>query len=384
MARANVHFIPQTGEDLTAMAKTTYRTDQVGSLLRPTSLLDARDAYRNGRLDAAELKRQQDAAILEALERQQQCGVDIYTDGEMRRDAWQTNFAHAADGFDPKYPILELPGPDGKIAKLEMHTQIINGKITRKGRIAEQDAVFLKKNSPGPYKITMPSPNYIARMGYRPGITDKVYSDFSVLHSDVTGIIRGEMEALVADGASYIQLDEGFVYYVSSLLQSQIKVADLEKALVADIAAENSCYDAVRDRATVAMHVCRGSRVSWMHGEKGYDWLAERLFNTLHVDRFLLEYDLEYEHGFEPLRFLPKGRVVVLGLISSKDGNLESVDKLCRRIDQAAKYCPLEQLALTSQCGFQAAADLNGAHMGTTEQWAKIKLMGDVARKVWG
>ena len=219
------------------MAKTTYRTDQVGSLLRPTSLLDARDAYRNGRLEAAELKRQQDAAILEALERQQQCGVDIYTDGEMRRDAWQTNFAHAADGFDPKYPILELPGPDGKIAKLEMHTQIINGKIARKGRIAEQDAVFLKKNSPDHLRSPCLAPT-TSPTGYRPGITDKVYSDFSVLHSDVTGIMRGEMEALVADGASYIQLDEGFVYYVSSLLQSQVKVADLEKALVADIAAE--------------------------------------------------------------------------------------------------------------------------------------------------
>lgn len=365
------------------MAKKVYRTDQVGSLLRPSQLLDARDAFKRGQIGADKLDQIINSSILDVLKRQHDIGVEVYTDGEMRRDAWQTNVAHAVDGFDPKYPILELPAPDGTVTKLEMHTQIINGKIRRKGRIAQADAAFLKQHSPGPFKITMPSPNYVSRMGHRAGITDKAYPVYQDLLNDVTKVVRDEMKALVDDGASYIQLDEGFVYYVSDILQKQVTVNDLEKALIADIAAENACYDAVRDRVTVAMHVCRGSRISWMHGAKGYDWLAERLFNALNVDRFLLEYDLNYDDGFEPLRFLPKGKVVVLGLISSKEPRVESPDEIARRIDAAAKYCPLEQLALTTQCGFQAAADRDGAHIGYQEQWRKIELMMQTARKVW-
>lgn len=366
------------------MAKKIYRTDQVGSLLRPAYLLDARDAHKKGKLSAEELQREEDKAVLDVLERQRKIGLDIFTDGEMRRDAWQTNFAHAVDGFDPVYPTMELPGPDGTITKLEMHTQIINGKLRRKGRIAQTDATFLKKHSPGPFKITMPSPNYVSRIGYKPGVSDKPYPLFQDLLNDATDIIRAEMIALADDGASYIQLDEGFVYYISSILQKQVSVKDLEQALVADIAAENACYDAVRDRITVAMHVCRGSRINWMHGDKGYDWLAERLFNALHVDRFLLEYDLDYDHGFAPLRFLPKGKVVVLGLISSKEPKIETVDELRKRIDEAAKHCPLDQLALTSQCGFQAAADRNGAHINFDQQWRKMEVMAETVRKVWG
>jgi 5-methyltetrahydropteroyltriglutamate--homocysteine methyltransferase len=366
------------------MSKIIYRTDQVGSLLRPSQLLDARDASRAGKLSADKLEKIVASSIQDALKHQQDIGVEIFTDGEMRRDAWQTNVAHAVDGFDPEYPILELPGSDGKVTKLTMHTQTINGKIRRKGRIAQEDAAFLKQHSPGPFKITMPSANYISRMGYRSGITDKVYPQHQDLLNDVTDIVRSEMKALVDEGVAYIQLDEGFVYYVSEILQKQVAVNDLEKALLADIAAENSCYDAVRDRVTVAMHVCRGSRVSWMHGAKGYDWLAERLFNSLNVDRFLLEYDLNYGDGFEPLRFLPKGKVAVLGLISSKEPRVESSDEIARRIDAAAKYCPLEQLALTTQCGFQAAADRDGAHIGIDEQWKKISLMSEVSRRVWG
>jgi 5-methyltetrahydropteroyltriglutamate--homocysteine methyltransferase len=366
------------------MAKKLYRTDQVGSLLRPAQLLDARDAHEAGRIGDDKLNQIIDASIVDALKRQQDIGVEIYTDGEMRRDAWQTNVAHAVEGFDPKYPVMELPGPDGTVTKLEMHTQIINGKIRRKGRIAQEDAVFLRQHAPGSFKITMPSPNYVARMGSRPGITDKAYPVYADLLGDVTNIVRDEMKALVDDGASYVQLDEGFVYYLSEILQKQVVVADLEKALLADIAAENACYDAVRDRITVAMHVCRGSRISWMHGAKGYDWLAERLFSALNVDRFLLEYDLNYEDGFEPLRFLPKGKVAVLGVISSKEPRVESADEIARRIEAAAKFCPLDQLALTTQCGFQAAADRDGAHIGYDEQWRKLALMMTVARKVWG
>lgn len=367
------------------MTKKVYRTDQVGSLLRPPQLLDARDASKGGKIDADKLEKIVNASILDALKRQQEIGVEIFTDGEMRRDAWQTHFAHAVEGFDPNYPVLEFSTPDGRMTKVELHTQTINGKIRRKGRIAEEDAVFLKQNSPGPFKITMPSPSYVSRIGHRVGITDKVYPVYQDLLDEVTKIVRDEMKALVDDGASYIQLDQGFVYYLSDRLQKELIVDDLEKALLADVAAENACYDAVRDRVTVAMHSCRGSRIRSRieHHTKGYDWLAERLFNTLNVDRFLLEYDINYEDGFEPLRFLPKGKVAVLGLISSREPRVENLDEIARRIDAAAKFCPLEQLALSPQCGFQGAADRDGAHIGYDEQWRKIELMMQTARKVW-
>lgn len=196
--------------------------------------------------------------------------------------------------------------------------------------------------------------------------------------------MRTEFQALVQDGAAYIQLDEGFVYYVSEWLRAkQAKETDLESALAADIAAKNTCYEAAGKDVTVAMHLCRGSRVSYMHGMEGYDWLAERLFGALNVDRYLLEYELDYG-GFEALRHIPKGKIAMLGLISSKEPQLESRDTLLRRIDEAAKHCPLEQLALTTQCVFQAAADRDGAHIGYDNQWRKLELMRETARKVWG
>ena len=363
------------------MVKPVYRTDQVGSLLRPPRLLEARDKYKAGHLSAKDLRHEEDICIVDALAKQKSCGVDVFTDGEARRDSWQTGFAHAAEGFDPEYPILDLRRPDGSVKQVETHTQTINGKIRRKGRIAQDEALFLKRHAPGPFKITMPSPAFIARIGYRAGVSDVVYPVFQDLLDDVTQVVKDEMKALADDGVSYIQLDEGFVYYVSSLMRSFSPSADLERALEVDIMAENICYDSVRDRITVAMHVCRGSRVSWMHEESGYDWLAERLFNSLHVDRFLLEYDLDY--GFASLRFLPKGKIAVLGLISSKEPRVETVDELRRRIDQAAKFCPLERLALTTQCGFQSAADRDAAHLDIDTQWRKIEVMAETARKVW-
>jgi 5-methyltetrahydropteroyltriglutamate--homocysteine methyltransferase len=302
----------------------------------------------------------------------------------MRRDSWQTHFAKAVDGFDPEYPRMDLPGPDGTVTKVEMHFQIVNAKLRAKGRIGQRDVLFLKQHAPGPFKLTMPSPNLVARAGYRPGVTDLAYPLYQDLLNDVVTITREEMVALADDGTSYIQLDEGFAYYVSTLAQRLAKVQDLERALEADIAAENKCYDAVNGRTTVAMHICRGSRNSFSSAdEKGYDWLAERLFNALHVDRFLLEYDLDYDAGFSPLRFMPKGKIAVLGLISTKTSRVESVDELCRRIDQASKYCPVDQLALTTQCGFQAAADRDGAHVDFAAQWQKLEVMMSTAHKVW-
>jgi 5-methyltetrahydropteroyltriglutamate--homocysteine methyltransferase len=365
------------------MAKPVFRTDQVGSLVRPVSLLDARDAFKAGRISAEDLSLAEDAAAAELLERQQDAGMELFTDGEVRRDAWQTVFSQAVDGFEHSFPKLQMERPDGQTVQVELHDLAAVAPVRAKGRLAGADAAFLREHAPGPFKITLPSPAFIGRTSYRPGKSEEAYPTRADFLRDVVGIVRAEMEALVRDGVSYIQLDEGFVYYVSEWVKAkQGTEDDLEAALAADIATENTCYDAVRDDVTVAMHLCRGSRVSYMHGMEGYDWLAERLFGALNVDRYVLEYDLDYG-GFEALRHIPEGKVAVLGLISSKEPQLESQDSLLRRIEEATKYCPVERLALTTQCGFQAAADRDGAHIGYDLQWRKLELMRETAEKVW-
>jgi 5-methyltetrahydropteroyltriglutamate--homocysteine methyltransferase len=363
------------------MAKTIYRNDQVGSLLRPSRLLDARDAFKAGKVDRAALAREEDAAVIDVLWRQRQIGLSIYSDGEMRRDAWQTVFSEAVAGFAGDYPIWERQRPDGETVRFQTHTKTVETRLRRVGRVADRDAIFLREHAPGPFKITLPSPAFIARGGFKAGATD-AYADREALLDDIAAIIREEMQALVADGAAYIQLDEGFAHHLTSVASGDVHAA--EQDLLTDIAAENACHDAVRsDAVTTAVHICRGSRVAWSHGVGTYDWLAERLFDSLHVDRFVLEYDTAIVGGFAPLRFLPKGKVVALGLVSSKQPRVETRDELMRRIDEAARYCSIDQLALTSQCGFQGAATRDGAHVDEEIQWRKLERIAEVSCEVW-
>jgi 5-methyltetrahydropteroyltriglutamate--homocysteine methyltransferase len=364
-----------------------FRCDQVGSLVRPPRLLDARDDYKAGQIDLAALRAVEDASILDALKMQGEVGMAIFTDGEMRRDSWQTVFSEAVDGFEAAYPMREMTSSDGERVTLRMHTKAICGRLEQKRRLAQTDADFLKQHSPGPYKITMPSPAMIARESYRKGLTDKAYPDTAELRHDIGEIVKGEMLALVADGAAYLQLDEGFTIYADPVRMVALKEEGLdpEQALEEDIAAENACYDAVRrPGVTLAMHLCRGSRSGFLRGRGGYDWLAERLFDRLHVDRYLLEYDSDRVGGFEPLRHVPKGKVAVLGLVSSTDPTLENRDDLLRRIEAASKFCPVDQLAISSQCGFQGAASRDGAHMTIDQERRKLEVIGSVAQEVWG
>jgi len=362
-----------------------YRTDQVGSLLRPAALLDARDAFQAGKITADALHAAEDAAVLEALALQQATGLSIYTDGEMRRDAWQTIFSQAVDGFVDDYPRVEVTRPDGSAIIVQRHDKAVKSKLRAHRRLAGVDAEFLARHAPGPFKITMPSPSAVLRFGYRTGVSEAAYPTREALHADTTAIVRDEILALAVDGAAYVQLDEGFNSYVNAHWRKQLEREgrDPMDVLAKDIAADNACYDAVEGRLTRAMHLCRGSRVAWSHGQGTYDWLAERLFDQLHVDRFLLEYDTDVVGGFKPLRFVPKGKVVVLGLVSSKEGALESRDDLLRQINDAAQYCPIEQLALSTQCGFQGAAQRDGAHMSIDQQRRKLELIVQTAHEVW-
>src|SRR5918911_3514315 len=227
---------------------TTYRTDQIGSLLRPAKLLDARDDFHAGRITLEQLRRVEDEAILDALRMQQQIGVHVYTDGEMRRDAWQTNFSQAVQGFEDDYPVREVELADGTRARLELHSKAVVNKLRPVHRLAEVDAAFLGQHAPGPFKITMPAPTTVARGGWREGVTDRVYGSRRELYQDTAAIVRDEMKALVAQGARYLQLDEAFTSYAREGAPQQMRDQgkDPERLLADQIEFENQCYDAVR------------------------------------------------------------------------------------------------------------------------------------------
>ncbi len=363
---------------------TSYRADQVGSLLRPPELLEARAAHGEGRVTLDQLRETEDAAILKVLEVQRQAGMDVLTDGEYRRGTFYSDLAEAVGGFVLKSGPLEWRGPGGGVAIIQRG--VVGGKLRQKRRITAHETGFMKEHAPGPFKVTIPSPNFSAGASYIPGLTDQFYPTRSDLLRDLVSIVVGEVKAVADEGVPYIQIDEpSYTCYVDEGQRQEMRQAgiDLDRALEEAIAADNACLDgARREGVTLAVHLCRGnSRSQWI-SEGGYDPIAERLFSSLQVDRFLLEYDTERSGGFQPLRFVPKGKTVVLGLITTKEGRLEPQDELLRRIEEASKYVPLEYLAISPQCGFASVAA--GNLLSWDEQRRKLELVAATARKVWG
>jgi len=370
----------------TPVVERTCRTDQIGSLIRPAALLDARDAFKAGAINREDLWKAEDEAIRGALDLQRDAGVQIFSDGEFRRDGYQTVISQAVEGFAPDYPVQEDKRPDGTVVRKVHHSKAVCGKLRPRARLAGTDAEFLRKHAPGAFKITLISPALVALRGYKVGITDKYYPEPDMLRDDLVGIIGDEMKALVAQGVPYIQLDMGFARY--ALDDTHAKAAaegiDLDLQLQKDIDAENRCYAAAKAPGVIfGMHVCRGNRNPFNQAKGSYEWLAERLFGALAVDRFLLEYDSGRAGGFEPLRHLPKDKIAVLGLVSSKNPTLESQDDLMRRVDEAASFCSYAQLALSAQCGFHGAADRDAAHMSTDDERRKLELIAETARRIW-
>lgn len=367
-------------------ADPVFRTDQIGSLIRPAELLDARDDYKAGRIDRAAQSAAEDKAIIDKLELQRQAGVEVFTDGEFRRDGYQTIISEAVEGFAAEYPVQNDVRPDGTVVQVVHHSKPITGKLKRHRRLAKTDADFLKQHAPGPFKITLISPAFVAWRGYKAGVTDKAYPDKGELLNDLVNIISDEMRDLATDGTPYIQLDMGFAQYARDEVHEKAKAEgiDLDAHIEKYIEAENRCYAAARrPGVTFGMHVCRGNRNAFNQARGSYEWLAERLFGRLDVDRFLLEYDSDRAGGLEPLRFLPRGKVVVLGLVSSKNPALESVDELRRKVDEAASYCSYEQLALSAQCGFHGAADRDAMHMTQDDEKRKLALIAETAHRIW-
>jgi len=360
------------------------RADHVGSLLRPPELLQARAASAEGKLAQDDLREIEDRAILDALEKQSATGLDRVTDGEFRRGSWLTDMADAVEGFVRDRVVLDWKGPGG--GPEVSSANAVGAKLHKTRHLTAHEVPFLLEFSKGPFKVTLPAPSNFVVCSYRPGLSEKTYPTRGELLRDLTAIIRDEVRWLVSQGVTYIQFDAPYyTHYLDPQHRAQMQAEgrDPDRELAEGIAGDNTALKEVpRDRVTVAAHICRGNSRSRWFTEGGYDVIAERLFGSLDVDRFLLEFDDERSGGFEPLRFVPAGKTVVLGLVTTKDAKLESQDDLRRRIDQAARYVPLERLTLSPQCGFASVAA--GNLLSMDQQWRKLTLVADTARKVWG
>jgi 5-methyltetrahydropteroyltriglutamate--homocysteine methyltransferase len=358
------------------------RADHVGSLLRPPELLEMR---QNGTTQQ-QIRQKEDECILQAIRRQQELGLDVLTDGELRRSNFMSDFIDSVSGFDTEKAVSRS-WSGSESAPVSSVTGIVTAKLERRSSLTGHEAPFLQAHVPGEFKITLPSATQFPAIAFRRGITDKIYASPSELLSEIVAIMKIELQSLSAQQVSYIQIDAPrYSYYIDPKWRDWMRTEfgqDPETALKESIAADNACLQAARRAGiTLAIHLCRGNNRSHWYAEGGYDAIAEQLFGSLDVDRFLLEYDDERSGSFEPLRFIPGGRTVVLGLVSSKRPQLEDKSNLIRRIKLASRFVPLENLALSPQCGFASTAE--GNLLFEEDQWAKLQLVVETARDVWG
>ncbi len=361
--------------------ETAVRADQVGSFLRPPDLLEARQAGA----DPERLRALEDRHIRRVFAKQQELGLDIFTDGEFRRRNFMSDLTDSVEGFDVGDAVSRSwQGARSGVASV---TGIVVERLRQVRRLTAHELAFIKAHSPGRFKMTLPSSNQFPAIAFKRGITDKVYRDHSALLWDIVPIMTAELAALAAEGVPYLQIDAPrYSYYIDPKWRTYIKEEmgmEPDAALDEAIRADNTALEAARrPGVTLAIHLCRGNNRSQWYAEGGYDPIAEKLFSMLKVDRFLLEYDDERSGTFQPLRFIPEGKTVVLGLISSKKPALESPRDLIQRLEAATKYVPLDRLALSPQCGF--ASVMEGNLLSEEDQWAKLRLVVETARQVWG
>jgi len=371
--------------------RSVHRADHVGSFLRTPELLAAREGRD------ADLRAREDETILRLLAKQKELGFDVFTDGEIRRKNFMSDFTDAVDGFDTDDEVGRTwdgrHASEGAAPKASRVTGVVVSRLRKRRGLTSEELPFLRAHSPGAIKVTLPSPTQFPAITFKRGTSDAAYPTHSDLLRDVVAILMDEVRTLTEQGADYIQIDAPrYSYYLDpkwrAWMQSETGM-DFDAALEEALRADNACFEAARAAAvsagkdvTLAIHLCRGNNRSHWYAEGGYDAIAEKLFSNLQVDRFLLEYDDERSGTFEPLRFVPPGKTVVLGLLSSKTPRLEDVERLLRRIDEASRYVPLENLALSPQCGF--ASTMEGNLLSEDEQWAKLARVVETARRVWG
>jgi 5-methyltetrahydropteroyltriglutamate--homocysteine methyltransferase len=361
-----------------------FRADHIGSFLRPQELLDAR---QNG-ASSERLREIEDRSVLRVLAKQKELGFEVFTDGELRRKNFMSDFTDAVEGFDLAGAVARSwQTGQSKAAPVSSVTGIVTSKLRALKPLTSDELEFMKQHSPGAIKMTLPSATQFPAISFKRGVTDKIYANHSELLWDIVQIMKAELERLASDGVKYIQIDAPrYSYFMDpkwrEWISTEMKVQP-DALLDESIEADSACFAAARRPGVIlGIHLCRGNNRSHWYAEGGYDTIAEKLFSTMAVDRFLLEYDDQRSGTFEPLRFVPKGKTVVLGLVSSKRPQLESADELMRRIEEASRYVPLDNLALSPQCGF--ASTMEGNLLTEDEQWAKLGLVADTARRAWG
>jgi 5-methyltetrahydropteroyltriglutamate--homocysteine methyltransferase len=363
-----------------------FRADHVGSLLRPASLLEARDAHREGRLDGDALRRAEDDAIREVVDLQESLGLAAVTDGEFRRTWWHLDFLTAFENVERVAPRVKArfhtcAGP----LDLEAPGLRVTGKLSRPAPILLDHFRFLNSVTSGVAKVTVPSPSVMHFRGGRAAIDPVAYPDLDEFFADLARVYREEIADLAAAGCKYLQIDEtNLAYLCDPALREQVRSridADPDELAHTYARLINAAISSRPADMRVMLHLCRGNFRSAWAAEGGYEPVAEVLFNEIDVDGYFLEYDDERSGSFAPLRFLPQGKTVVLGLITSKRGELENRYAIKRRIDDAARFAPLEQLALSPQCGF--ASTCEGNVLSARDQRAKLSLVVEIAREVW-
>ena len=360
-----------------------FRADHVGSLLRTRSLKEARARHEKGGVSAVELKAIEDREIAAAIKKQEEIGLRAVTDGEFRRAFWNYDFLGA------------LPGVEAYLGERKIKFQGVNPKpmmlrVTGKfGTLTAHPILdhfkFVREHAKATPKMTIPSPSSLHFRYGRDAVPESIYPDMADFYRDLGQTYRLAVRAFANAGWRYLQLDEvNFAYLCDPKLRAQVagRGEDPDKLPSVYAGMINAAMSDIPSDMTIAMHLCRGNFQSTFVASGGYEPVAETLFNTINVHGYFLEYDSDRAGGFEPLRFVPKGKMVVLGLVTSKSGRLELRDELKRRVDEAAKYVPLEQLCLSPQCGFASTEE--GNLLTEDEQWTKLARVVEVAAEVWG
>ncbi|MBO0821483.1 MAG: 5-methyltetrahydropteroyltriglutamate--homocysteine S-methyltransferase [Nocardiopsaceae bacterium] len=370
-------------------ARPPFRADHVGSLLRPPAVLQAREQAAKGEITADQLREVEDAAIKDAIRKQGETGLKTVTDGEFRRESWHMDFIYSLGGVSKVQDDTIKVAFHNKDRNYEWAppSAHVTGKITLPETIFADHFAFLKENASASQtpKITIPSPSMVHYRGGREAIDSGVYPDLAGFWDDLAAAYAKQLQGLYDLGARYVQLDDTSLAYVNDPKQREHV-----KRIGGDPLHQHETYIATINRAiadrpadlAVTTHMCRGNNQSMWAAEGSYDFIADTLFNQLDVDGFFCEWDDERSGGFEPLRYLPKGKHVVLGIMTTKRGELESKDYLKSRLDEASKYADLDQLCISGQCGFSSTKE--GNDLTQDQQWAKLARLAEVAREVWG
>jgi 5-methyltetrahydropteroyltriglutamate--homocysteine methyltransferase len=363
-----------------------FRADHVGSLLRPAALKEAREAHKRGQISAAQLREAEDAAIRDAVKLQEDIGLQGVSDGEFRRGSWHMDFLYQIGGVTRVQDNLKVQFHNEK-GDIEFTPSAlkVTGRLKLEKPIFGADFTYLASVARNTPKLTIPAPSMMHYRGGKSVIDPGAYADIGQFWADLKQVYADEVEALGKLGCRYLQLDDTSLAYLNDPAQRDYVAklgGDARNQHLVYIDLFNGALAKKPQDMIVCTHLCRGNyRSSWV-AAGGYDYVAEALFNELDVNGFFLEYDDERSGGFEPLRFVPKGKYVVLGLVTSKRPALEKKDDLKRRIDAAAKFVPLEQICLSPQCGFSST--LEGNAVTLEDQIAKLRLVVETAREVWG